>query len=102
MLCGGMSVDIPTAIPVTPLRMRLGNLEGRNSGSLSVPSKFGFQSVVPWPSSLNINFVYALSFASVYLMAANDFGSSYEPQFPWPMINGYRYEKSCAILTIAS
>ena len=42
-----MSVDIPTAIPVTPLSIRLGNLEGRNSGSFSVPSKLGFQSVVP-------------------------------------------------------
>ena len=37
-LWGGMFVAIPTAIPEEPLASRLGILEGRTSGMISVPS----------------------------------------------------------------
>lgn len=50
-LCGGMSVAMPTAMPVTPLRSMCGSIAGRNFGSSCVPSKFGTQSTVPMPSS---------------------------------------------------
>ena len=38
MLCGGMFVAIPTAMPVEPLISRLGILAGRTTGSALVPS----------------------------------------------------------------
>ncbi|MCY1451439.1 hypothetical protein D9M71_683060 [compost metagenome] len=52
-LCGGTSVAMPTAIPVVPLSRMFGRRAGNTSGSSSVPSKFGPQSAVPWPSSLS-------------------------------------------------
>ena len=52
-LCGGMSVAIPTAMPVVPLSSRFGMRAGNTVGSSIVPSKFGTQSVVPSPSSLS-------------------------------------------------
>ncbi len=52
-LWGGISVDMPTAMPDAPFRRRFGRRAGRRTGSLSVPSKFGCQSVVPCPSSLS-------------------------------------------------
>ena len=49
-LCGGMSVAMPTAMPEAPFSSTCGSREGRSFGSSSVPSKFGPQSTVPWPS----------------------------------------------------
>ncbi len=65
MLCGGMSVAIPTAIPVAPLSRTLGRRAGRTDGSLSVPSKFGAQSTVPCPSSDKRTCAYGANRASV-------------------------------------
>ncbi|MNQ91447.1 hypothetical protein D3C85_1068290 [compost metagenome] len=50
-LWGGMSVAMPTAIPVTPLSRMWGRRAGSTTGSFMVPSKFGVHSTVPWPSS---------------------------------------------------
>ena len=50
-LCGGMSVAMPTAMPVVPLSSTLGRRAGSTDGSSIVPSKFGTQSTVPSPSS---------------------------------------------------
>jgi hypothetical protein len=50
-LCGGMSVAMPTAMPVAPLSSTFGRRAGSSFGSSSVPSKFGCQSTVPCPSS---------------------------------------------------
>ena len=50
-LCGGMSVAMPTAMPVAPLRSTFGRRAGSSAGSSSVPSKFGVHSTVPCPSS---------------------------------------------------
>ena len=47
-------------------------------------------------------FAKLVSFDSVYLIAANDLGSSCDPQFPCPSTKGYLNEKFCAIRTIAS
>ena len=87
-LCGGISVDIPTAIPELPLIRIFGICDGKNFGSSKVPSKFGIQSEVPFFKSCNNNSEYFVSFDSVYLIAANDLGSSCVPQFPWPSISG--------------
>jgi hypothetical protein len=46
-----MSVAMPTAMPVEPLSSTCGTREGSHDGSLSVPSKFGVQSTVPWSTS---------------------------------------------------
>jgi hypothetical protein len=46
-----MSVAMPTAMPVVPLSSTFGTCAGSMAGSSSVPSKFGTQSTVPWPSS---------------------------------------------------
>ena len=50
-LCGGMSVATPTAMPMEPFSSTTGRRAGSTFGSSSVPSKFGVQSTVPWPSS---------------------------------------------------
>ena len=52
-LCGGMSVAIPTAMPVVPFNKILGKRAGKVTGSLNVPSKLSCQSTVPCPSSAN-------------------------------------------------
>ena len=46
MLCGGMLVAMPTAMPVDPLTSRFGNGVGRTVGSSVVSSKFGRKSTV--------------------------------------------------------
>ncbi|MNE68286.1 hypothetical protein D3C80_1639390 [compost metagenome] len=46
-LWGGISVAIPTAIPVVPFSRMLGRRAGNIFGSCMVPSKFGTQSTVP-------------------------------------------------------
>ena len=38
MLCGGMLVAMPTAMPDDPLTSRFGNFAGNTDGSRSVPS----------------------------------------------------------------
>ena len=38
ILCGGMLVAIPTAIPLEPLISKLGILVGKTAGICSVPS----------------------------------------------------------------
>ena len=101
-LWGGMSVAMPTAIPVVPFSNRLGTRAGSSTGSSSVPSKFGDHSTVPWPSSDSSSAAYFVRRDSVYRIAANDFGSSGEPKLPCPSTSGYRYEKGCAINTMAS
>ena len=45
-LCGGILVDIPTAMPEEPFIRRLGLVDGRTEGSFNVPSKFGRKSTV--------------------------------------------------------
>ena len=46
MLCGGMLVAIPTAMPVEPFTSRFGNGAGSTTGSSVVSSKFGRKSTV--------------------------------------------------------
>ena len=75
-LCDGISVDIPTAIPELPLINILGTLEGRVLGSSRVPSKLGAHLTVPMFISSKNKSENFVSLDSVYLMAANDFGSS--------------------------
>ena len=52
-LCVGISVEIPTAIPVVPFTSKFGNLHGRVVGSSLLSSKFGTQSTVSLSMSLN-------------------------------------------------
>ena len=52
-LCGGISVAIPTAIPVVPFNKIFGSLAGNNFGSCRVPSKLGSHSTVPCSTSLS-------------------------------------------------
>ena len=80
-LWGGIFVAIPTAIPVVPFTSRLGNLEGRTTGSFSVSSKFGTKSTVSFPISASISIDILESLASVYLIAAA-LSPSTEPKFP--------------------
>ena len=41
VLCGGILVAIPTAMPVVPFISRLGIVAGSTSGSFSLSSKLG-------------------------------------------------------------
>ena len=75
-LCGGISVDIPTAMPELPFTSILGISEGKNLGSSREPSKFGIQSTVPFLRFLRSRSEYLVNLDSVYLIAAKDFGSS--------------------------
>ena len=76
ILCDGISVAIPTAIPDVPLSKIIGTFEGKITGSNKEPSKFGCQSTVPDFSSEISKFAKLVNLDSVYLIAANDFGSS--------------------------
>ena len=67
---------MPTAIPEVPFSKMDGSLEGKITGSKREPSKFGCQSTVPDFSSEINRFANLVNFDSVYLIAANDFGSS--------------------------
>ena len=71
-----MSVAIPTAIPEVPLSNIIGIFAGNITGSRREPSKFGCQSTVPDFNSDIMRFAKPVNFDSVYLIAANDFGSS--------------------------
>ena len=101
-MCDGISVAIPTAIPEAPFNNIEGNLAGNITGSKSEPSKFGCQSTVPDFSSDINKSANLVNFDSVYLIAANDLGSSCDPQLPCPSTRGYLKEKFWAINTIAS
>ena len=46
MLCGGMLVAMPTAMPVDPLTSRFGNGVGSTTGSSDVSSNVGRKSTV--------------------------------------------------------
>ena len=102
ILCDGISVAIPTAMPEVPFNRIIGIFDGKITGSKSDPSKLGCQSTVPDFNSEMRRLAKLVSFDSVYLIAANDFGSSCDPQFPCPSTKGYLNEKFCAISTIAS
>ena len=82
ILCDGISVAIPTAIPEVPFNRIEGNFAGKITGSKREPSKFGCQSTVPDLSSEINKSANLVNFDSVYLIAANDLGSSCEPQLP--------------------
>ena len=73
---------MPTAIPEVPYNNIDGTLAGKITGSNKDPSKFGCQSTVPAFNSSIKSFANFVSFDSVYLIAANDLGSSCEPQLP--------------------
>ena len=64
-LCGGMSVAMPTAMPVEPLSSTCGTRAGSQEGSCSVPSKFGVKSTVPWSISASSSSANGVSLASV-------------------------------------
>ena len=93
---------MPTAMPEAPFISTFGSLDGKNLGSINVPSKLGIQSTVPWDISAKRFCEYDESRHSVYLIAAKLLGSSSDPKLPWPSIKGCRVENSCAINTIAS
>ena len=76
ILCEGISVAIPTAIPEVPFKRIVGIFDGNITGSKSEPSKFGCQSTVPDFNSEISKFAKSVSFDSVYLIAAKDLGSS--------------------------
>ena len=76
ILCDGISVAIPTAIPEVPLRRIIGIFAGKITGSSNEPSKFGCQSTVPDLSSEINKLAKFVNFDSVYLIAAKDLGSS--------------------------
>ena len=102
ILCDGMSVAIPTAIPDVPFKSIIGSFDGKITGSSNEPSKLGCQSTVPDLSSEINKLAKFVNFDSVYLIAAKDLGSSWDPQLPCPSTKGYLKEKFCAIRTIAS
>ena len=76
ILCEGISVDIPTAIPELPLIMIFGIFDGSCLGSNNEPSKFGFHCTVPLSISSKKRSEKDVKRDSVYLIAAKDFGSS--------------------------
>ena len=87
MLCGGMFVAIPTAMPLDPLTSRFGSADGRTVGSSSRSSKFGAKSTVFLSMSLSISIAIVVSRASVYRYAAAGSPST-EPKFPCPSTSG--------------
>ncbi len=81
MLCGGIFVAKPTAIPDAPLTKRLGNLPGKVLGSFKVSSKFSIQSTVSCSISLSISIASGCNLTSVYLIAAAE-SPSILPKLP--------------------
>ena len=55
ILCGGIEVAIPTAIPAVPLINKLGNLLGKTVGSMVDSSKFGTKVTVSFSISAKIS-----------------------------------------------
>ena len=66
MLCGGMFVAMPTAMPFEPLISRFGTRQGRTLGSLRDSSKFGTMSTVSFSMSVSSSTAILLMRASVY------------------------------------
>ena len=87
-LWGGILVAIPTAIPIAPLRSKLGNFAGNTVGSSKESSKFFLQSIVSLSISSNSSAVIFSILASVYLIAAAE-SPSIDPKFPWPSTKRY-------------
>ena len=67
MLCGGILVAMPTAIPLAPFMSKFGNIAGRHPGSSRSPSKFGWKSTVSSSMSCTIAIAASVRRASVYL-----------------------------------
>ena len=65
ILCGGILVAIPTAIPLLPFTNKLGNFVGKTTGSSNLSSKFGIKSTVSLSISVSISTDSLLIFASV-------------------------------------
>ena len=80
MLCGGIFVAIPTAIPVVPFASNIGMREGRTFGSFSDPSKLSTKSTVLDSISAKTFAVIFCNLDSVYLIAAGP--SSKLPKLP--------------------
>lgn len=64
-LCGGISVAIPTAIPLEPFTRRFGKRLGRTVGSLRRSSQFDIKSTVFFSISVSISREILLILASV-------------------------------------
>ena len=100
MLCGGMFVARPTAMPLAPLTSRLGKRPGSILGSSMLSSKLGLHVTVSLSRSRRSSSARGLILASVYLIAAGGSPST-EPKLPCPSTSFMRMENGCAILTIA-
>src|SRR3990172_5728204 len=70
MLCGGMLVAMPTAMPADPFTIRLGTPDGRTVGSSSRSSKLGANATVFLSMSASISTATRVRRASVYRYAA--------------------------------
>ena len=58
MLCGGMSVAMPTAMPVPPFNSSMGTRAGSSTGSSMEPSKLATKSTVPCRVSASSSAAY--------------------------------------------
>ena len=65
MLCGGMLVAMPTAMPELPLTSRFGSIDGITFGSCRRSSKLGWKSTVFLSMSASISIATRVSRASV-------------------------------------
>ncbi len=101
MLCGGMFVDMPTAMPLLPLIRRFGILFGSTIGSSVLPSKFCSNLTVSMSMSRSISSAILAILASVYRMAAAG-SPSMLPKLPWPSTSMYLRLNHCASLTRVS
>ena len=87
MLCGGILVAMPTAMPADPFTIRLGTPDGRTVGSSSRSSKLGAKATVFLSMSASISTATRVRRASVYRYAAAGSPST-EPKFPCPSTSG--------------
>ena len=71
---------MPTAMPEAPFISTFGSLDGKNLGSINVPSKLGIQSTVPWDISVKRFCEYDESRHSVYLYRGKTFWDRQEIQ----------------------
>ena len=81
ILCGGILVASPTAMPDAPFTNKLGNLPGSVLGSFKVSSKLSIQSTVSCSISLSISNASGCKRTSVYLIAAAE-SPSILPKLP--------------------
>mmetsp|Transcript_4357 Transcript_4357/g.17381 ORF Transcript_4357/g.17381 Transcript_4357/m.17381 type:complete len:836 (+) Transcript_4357:149-2656(+) len=102
MLCGGMLVAIPTAMPVLPLISKFGSRAGNTEGSFCDPSNVSTKSTASKAmSARNAASANPLKRHSVYRIAAGG-SASRLPKLPWPSMSCADMEKSCAMRTSAS